>query len=165
MFESPTRLMRRRAGALVTASAAAVAAASLIATSGASADAGTTTMRFHAAPFTQTRLPAPPDPNDPIQVGDRLLWVTELSQGTAHVGSASHVCTAADQRWLDCVATIALPRGQVQLQTALDITSSDLPPIAVTGGSGCYRQARGQLVIAPNDDGSAEWTLQLAGSC
>jgi hypothetical protein len=123
-------------------------------------DTSVSTLRFQAAPFTQTRLPQAA-PDAPLRTGDRLFWVTQLSQAGRPVGAASHVCTASDQRWLDCTATMSLPRGEVDLQTALDTQSSTVAPIAVTGGTGPYRDAAGQLVIAFAADGSAQWSLQL----
>lgn len=166
MTKLPMTLRRRSIAALLPMGVAGIAAAALLTSSGAAAQAGSTTLHLHAAPFTQTRLPKPTDPQAPIRVGDRLFWVTALSRGGKHVGSASHVCTAADRRWMDCVATISLPRGQVELQTALDLRATDFDPIAVTGGTGCYRYARGQLrIVAFHNDGSAEWALQLTGTC
>jgi hypothetical protein len=111
----------------------------------------TTTTRVHSSAFTQTRLPVPADPDAHLRAGDRLLWVTELSSGATHVGSAPQVCTIASGRWLVCRAGALLSKGQIQLPTTLDPN----PRTLSATGSGCYRYVRGQLVIAFNDDGSS----------
>jgi hypothetical protein len=123
------------------------------------------TLRFHAPPFTQTRVPEPSSPDAGFSAGDRLFWVAELYVAADHVGSAPHACTAVNGNYLTCQASALLPKGEVEFQVSLDINSSVAGPIPVIGGSGCYRDARGQLLISFNADGSADWTLQLDDAC
>jgi hypothetical protein len=110
-------------------------------------------------------VPEPPSPEAGFSAGDRLFWVVELYVGADHVGSAPHACTAVNGNFLTCQASALLPKGEVEFQVSLDINSSVAAPIPVTGGSGCYRDARGQLLISFNADGSADWTLQLDDAC
>ncbi|WP_425464389.1 hypothetical protein [Nocardioides guangzhouensis] len=124
-----------------------------------------TTLRFRAPAFDQTRVPTPSTPDAPFAAGDELFWVAELYQGAKHVGSAPHQCTADGAGFLLCQASAVLPGGEVTFQTALDLDSAAAVPVPVTGGSGCYRHASGQLEIDFNDDGSSRWALSLRGVC
>ena len=124
-----------------------------------------TTLRFRAPAFDQTRVPTPSTPDAPFAAGDELFWVAELYRGAKHVGSAPHQCTADGAGFLLCQASALLPGGEVTFQTALDLESAAAVPVPVTGGSGCYRHASGQLEIDFNDDGSSRWVLSLRGVC
>ena len=123
------------------------------------------TMRLYAPAFEQTRVPESSDPEAPLAPGDRLLWTAELFDGGTHVGSASRVCTAVDDRDLFCTATAVLPQGQVQLQAVLDHTSDDLARFSVVGGSDCYRYVQGQVVVTSHQDGSSEWSFEMKDTC
>jgi hypothetical protein len=94
------------------------------------------TLRFHAPPFTQTRVPEPPSPEAGFSAGDRLFWVAELYIGADHVGSAPHACTAVNGNYLTCQASALLPKGEVEFQVSLDINSSVAAPIPVIGAQG-----------------------------
>ena len=124
-----------------------------------------TTLRFRAPAFNQTRVPTPSSPDAPFAAGDQLFWVSELYQGGKHVGSAPHHCTADGAGFLLCEASALLPGGEVTFQTALDIDSATAAPVPVTGGSRCYRHASGQLEVEFNEDGSSRWQLSLRGAC
>jgi hypothetical protein len=94
-----------------------------------------------------------------------VFWVSELYQGDKHVGSSPHGCTADGAGYLGCQASALLPDGEIVFQTALDLESTTFAPVPVVGGSGCYRNASGQLKVTFNDDGTSRWVLTLSGAC
>lgn len=115
------------------------------------------TLRFTG---TLTDLTTVPDRTGAQQPGDRAVFVVVLSRDGRTVGRSPHECTAVNARYTLCTSVIDLPRGQISLQTALT-TETTAPVVAVTGGTGRFRGASGELRIAFNDDGTQDWRLQL----
>lgn len=56
-----------------------------------------------------------------------------------------------------CIATLSLPAGQISIQGLMTFTAAvpdKTAAFAITGGTGTYRNARGDAVLTnlPNDD-------------
>ena len=61
-----------------------------------------------------------------------------------------------------CVATLSLPRGQITAQGLVDRTGPVPITVAITGGTGAYRTAHGEVETSgPNDAGDEPLTLKL----
>jgi hypothetical protein len=123
-------------------------------------DQGGRTMTFHVlfGPFNYTDLGAPgPSAADVIVFHDQLL------QGAKAVGDEIGSCVLVDATGLsNCT-------GVMQLENRGTITFSfvNAPPphkvLAVTGGSGDFRTARGDGTLDENGDGTGTLVLRLIG--
>jgi allene oxide cyclase-like protein len=61
-----------------------------------------------------------------------------------------------------CYATLSLPEGQITVQGLVDRTGPVPVTLAVTGGTGRYRNAHGELETSgPNAEGDEALTLRL----
>ena len=117
------------------------------------------TMTFHVlfSPFNYTDLGAPgPSAADVIVFHDQLL------KGAKTVGDEIGSCVLVDATGLSNCS------GVVQLENRGTITFSfvNAPPphkvLAVTGGSGQFRTARGDGTLDENGDGTATLVLWLS---
>ena len=121
--------------------------------------------RQSLAAGSETVTPTPtflPFFRDPAQPGDQILFVTELSQRGKHVGNSPHHCTVVSADYTVCEAAADLPGGELTFQTQLGPhNGGDITSVAVTGGTGIYRGAHGQLVITALPDGSATWSITI----
>jgi hypothetical protein len=110
----------------------------------------------------------PPGPS----VGDRLVFSDRVFRSGVQIGTAASTCTMV--RVASPVATcltdltITLPDGQITLQGAND--GPDHPPapgeqvafrLAVTGGTGQYRAARGDAEGIDAGGGEEQYTIHL----
>ena len=106
-------------------------------------------------------------------VGDRFSVFGELFRNDKRVGVAGYECVtllfslglirpapaaATDQ----CTGSLSLPKGQITVQGLVDRTGPVPVTIAVTGGTGAYRTAHGELQTSgPNEQGDEPLTLKL----
>jgi hypothetical protein len=107
-------------------------------------------------------------------VGDRFSVFGDLVRNGKQVGVAGYECVtllftpgpdpagppeaATDQ----CVGTLSLPKGQITVQGLVDRTGPVPVTIAITGGTGAYRTAHGELQTSgPNEQGDEPLTLKL----
>jgi hypothetical protein len=99
------------------------------------------------------------------QPGDRWFFIAQLTQNSRQVGLSPHKCTAVTADYSICEAVANLPGGQVTLEGAFG-GSNVLPRIvvAITGGTGKYRDAAGQVTITLNADGSQDWYVDFANN-
>ena len=90
-------------------------------------------------------------------VGDRFSVFGELFRNNKRVGVAGYECVtllfrpgsdpagppaaATDQ----CTGSLSLPKGQITIQGLVDRTGPVSVTIAITGGTGAYRTAHGEL--------------------
>ena len=87
-------------------------------------------------------------PDAPQQPGDQAFFIAQLTQNGKQVGLSPHHCTAITADYSLCEAVANLPGGQVSFQTALGGTNqAPRVAVAITGGTGKYRDAHGQLTI------------------
>jgi hypothetical protein len=84
-------------------------------------------------------------------LGDQIVFTNSLRRGDTEVGHEGAVCTvtSAARQEAQCVATFSLPGGQLTAQALVHL--GDLAPylVAITGGSGRYEGAEGQIEVQP----------------
>ena len=107
-------------------------------------------------------------------IGDRFIFSGNLVRNGKRVGVGAGDCVlvlfrpgpdpqgepeaATDQ----CVATLSLPKGQITAQGLVDRTGPVPITLAITGGTGAYRTAHGELETSgPNEQGDERLTLRL----
>jgi len=141
--ESPIAVQRRQEGCASASSSA------------------TRTLQLHATITDFTALPARPD-TEAQQPGDQFLYIAQLTNAGKPAGLSPHHCAAITADYTLCDAVANLADGQVTFQTALG-GKNVLPvvKVAITGGTGKYRDAHGQLTITANADGSQDWQLDF----
>ncbi|MGY1704509.1 hypothetical protein ACI79C_08045 [Geodermatophilus sp. SYSU D00697] len=151
---------------LGTALAASVLATSALLLPGATAGAEESggddevTLRFDAvlSPFSYTDLGQPgPSPADVVVFSDRLL------QEGREVGHEVGSCVVVDPSGLaNCTAVVTLD-GRGTLTYAFENAPPPEKTLAVTGGSGDHRGARGDGTFVEHGDGTGTLTLTLVG--
>ncbi len=96
--------------------------------------------------------------------GDQLPFANPIfnAGNTQRVGSDQGNCvraSASQGRW-ECMWTTFLPGGQVTVEGPfLDARATTL--LAVTGGTGQYRNARGQMILHVRADGNFDFVFEL----
>ncbi len=101
-------------------------------------------------------------------VGNQFLTTDELFRQGRKVGDDATVCQIvadlghAGTRF-QCVATVSLPEGQLTAQGLATLTETGSQPftLAITGGTGAYRTAHGQIQVAPVSETERHYTLTL----
>lgn len=127
-----------------------------------SASSSTTdVLRFSGAITDYTAMPDR-GPNASQRAGDESFFNVQLSQDGKAVGNSPHHCTAIDANYSLCEAVAELPDGQISFQTALsDRNGGSELDVAITGGTGKYRDARGMLTVLAGAGGSLTWIVDL----
>jgi hypothetical protein len=108
--------------------------------------------------------------------GDRFTVFAPVARDGQTVGSGGYECVTlhfeagsdpagppaaeTDQ----CVATLSLDKGQITAQGLVDRVNATLPlAVAITGGTGAYRNAHGQIETSgPDDAGNEALTIRLS---
>ena len=107
-------------------------------------------------------------------VGDRFSVFGDVFRDNRRVGAGGYECVTmlfrpgpdpagppaalTDQ----CVGTLSLAKGQITVQGLVDRTGPVPITIAITGGTGVYRTAHGELQTSgPNQQGNEPLTLKL----
>jgi hypothetical protein len=97
-------------------------------------------------------------------LGDQFVLSNNLFRDGRKVGTSGGTCSitffTADFSTLtaNCVLTLSLPRGQITTQGLVSFTDPQPPVVAITGGTGAYRTAHGQMKVRT---GEAEDRLTL----
>jgi hypothetical protein len=108
-------------------------------------------------------------------VNDRFSVFGDVVRDGERVGAGGYECatllfkpgatpTAQPEALTDqCMASLSLPEGQITAQGLVDRVGSALPlAIAITGGTGAYRTAHGEVETSgPNEQGDEPLTLKL----
>ena len=97
--------------------------------------------------------------------GDRFVFSEDLFRNGDRVGRDAGECVIAEAQGesatVNCVATLELPGGQITVQGLVDFADPQPPfTIAVTGGTGRYRDADGELTIVEAGD-TDRFTIRL----
>jgi Allene oxide cyclase len=96
--------------------------------------------------------------------GDQLPFANPVynARNTHRVGSDQGNCVRASTtqgRW-ECMWTTFLPKGQLTVEGPYrDAFATTV--LAVTGGTGAYRNARGQMVLHLRKDGNFDFVFHL----
>ncbi|WP_448627674.1 allene oxide cyclase barrel-like domain-containing protein [Geodermatophilus sp. URMC 64] len=105
------------------------------------------------------------DPNSPFSVGDEILFRDQLFQNGARVGEEVGSCvlvTVTPDVVADCSAVIRLPDGDITAQFA-NSPGPDPKPLALTGGTGAYRNVGGEGTLVEFGDETGTLTLRVLG--
>ena len=99
-----------------------------------------------------------------FSVGDLLVFQdTLLDQKGATVGTQGGACTITavlpDGFQTHCVGTASLPDGQISFQGLT--SNAPVKPLAVTGGTGTYQAATGDLILTENGDDTGTLRIRL----
>jgi hypothetical protein len=150
----------RRTVRVAVVGTAVVASALLVsgATAGADQARGEVVLEFHVvtSPFSYTDLGEPgPSAADVIVFNDRL------QRDGADVGHEVGSCVVVDPSGLsNCSAVVTLD-GEGTVTYAFENAPPPEKTLAVTGGSGDYRTARGDGVFVEHGNGTGTLTLSL----
>jgi hypothetical protein len=96
--------------------------------------------------------PAATSDTSPPSRGDELVFTKRLTQGGRNAGTLHAVCTVTQPRAsietavYQCQATYVLRTGQITAQTVAPVGTASRLVLAVTGGTGAYAGARGEVV-------------------
>jgi allene oxide cyclase-like protein len=95
----------------------------------------------------------PNKPVTPDSVGDEDVYAANLYVGGRKVGSDGGVCKLVRLPGIyHCVATNSLPEGDLTVQFLADYTQAAPGRFAITGGTGRYRGASGEVTYVDNPD-------------
>ncbi|MET8407600.1 hypothetical protein ABZV34_05720 [Streptomyces sp. NPDC005195] len=83
--------------------------------------------------------------------GDEIIIAEDLYRDGRKIGDHSVVCTyiQTEPGELQCLGTFVLPQGQITSQALLHLPAAATVDIAITGGTGDYRSARGFVRTVP----------------
>jgi Allene oxide cyclase barrel like domain len=100
--------------------------------------------------------------NPGLSVGDTIVISDDLFQDGEKVGVHGGTCTVVRVGALlfHCVVTFTLPDGHI---TAQGLVTPDLAEeqVAVTGGTGAYTTAQGELTVLEEGEGQSRYTFEL----
>lgn len=84
-------------------------------------------------------------------LGDEIVFTGPLSQGGQQTGHQGAVCTTVslERQEAQCVATYSFRGGQITAQALVVLNSPDAYDVAITGGTGRYRDAKGEVHVLP----------------
>jgi hypothetical protein len=98
--------------------------------------------------------------------GDRFFFAEDLFRGGEKVGDSGGECVIVrvegETGTGNCVATLRLPGGQITLQALITFAEGNPPfTVAVTGGTGRYRDADGEATIETVSETEDRFTIRL----
>jgi hypothetical protein len=111
------------------------------------------------APTAPNRIASVPVTAGQFSLGDRIVFSDDLftSKGGKSLGYDGGVCTVAriadattGSGVLECEVTFSLPGGQIATQALNTLTNGNLLGTqvgAITGGTGKYQNAKGQIAV------------------
>jgi hypothetical protein len=84
-------------------------------------------------------------------LGDQIVFTSQLLKGDTEVGHQAGVCivTSVARAEAQCVATYVLPGGQITGQALIRLGDPTPYAGAITGGSGKYEAAEGEVRVQP----------------
>lgn len=103
-------------------------------------------------------------------LGDELIFSEVLREHGREVGTSGVVCTVTsvgvpyEVQTYNCVGTLSLRRGQITLQALIEVQGADdMGPwdVAITGGTGAYRNASGDATYRQLNPMRAIYKLRL----
>jgi len=143
--------MGKKLGVLITtiAVAALVVGVTIPAAAGSSGQAGNDrTFRVTATitEVSQIDLGAPGP-----SLGDEIVFSGQLLQGGQQIGHQGAVCTTVSLKLKEdqCNATYSFGGGQITAQAVFILGSAAPYDVAITGGTGKYEGAKGEIQVIP----------------
>lgn len=109
---------------------------------------------------------ASPDLGDPgLSVGDRFIFFDDVFQDGEKVGTRGVECVVVRFNPPDetdqCVTTMSLSRGQISTQGLITVTAPGPRTLAITGGTGTFRTAHGEVKVTQESETVEQLTLKL----
>jgi hypothetical protein len=151
------------AAALVLALAGVVAISAASQAAEPSTKAKTLTFHVVFSPFTPIAANNERDPNSPFALGDEIVFHDQLYANGKRVGDQLGSCVIASlapQLLANCSVVIRLPGGNLTGQS-IAIQGPEPREIALTGGTGRYRNAGGEGTLVEFGNGTGRMTLQV----
>jgi allene oxide cyclase-like protein len=107
-------------------------------------------------------------PEEEFSQGDQFVFTEDLSQD-GKVGSAGGVCTLVrlgpdESATFQCVATFSLEKGQLTIQGLVTFAEEETPApfvLAITGGTGAFARAHGELTVKEVSETESLYTVAL----
>jgi hypothetical protein len=98
-------------------------------------------------------------------LGDQIVFTSPLLKGDTEVGHQAGVCivTSVARAEAQCVATYVLPGGQITGQALIRLGDPAPYAGAITGGSGKYQGAEGEVRVQPVSGTRGILTFHLQG--
>lgn len=154
------RLRITAAGALALTAASGVLAAEALSDDGRSSDREV--LHLTAVPIVQHFI----DEDSPgFSPGDRFVFANDLFHHGRKIGEDGGACTVTrvsgtGNATFQCLGTNALPGGHI---TAQGLTTSEgtREVLAITGGTGRYKTASGEVRFTEVDDGTLDLTFVI----
>ena len=111
------------------------------------------------APPTNLDLGAPGP-----SVGDQQIISMDVFKGDKRVGESHVVCTSVRAGIVQCDNVTSLPGGQIVAAGLVTDAQEEQSPFiqAITGGTGAYRNAHGQLTVSEAGPEPATLTFQVS---
>jgi len=123
----------------------------------------TLSLDVHFSPFSALHLNPHPDPKTGFGFGDEITFHDQLFSHGSKAGDEGGSCVIVDgsQLLANCTEVIRLQQGTITAQFL------NAPPprkqLAVTGGTGIYRNAGGEGALVESGNGTGRLTLHLLG--
>ena len=107
------------------------------------------------------------EPGDSL--GDQFVTSSDLFRAGEKVGIDGVVCTLVRLEPMvsatsQCVATAELPKGQISVQgllTFTEETEGEPFKLAITGGTGKYKEAQGELKVTQISETESQLTFKI----
>ena len=100
--------------------------------------------------------------------GDRFVFRDELSRDGERVGEDGGECVftrleAGEAATFNCVVTASLPSGSITVQGLVTATEESTGPFtfAITGGTGRYRTAHGEVTLTITGETTAQLHIEV----
>jgi hypothetical protein len=106
-------------------------------------------------------------------IGDHFVFSDDVSRekGSAKLGTDGGVCTLVRldgkmSATVQCVVTLSLKAGEIAVQGLATFSDQSLPTfvLPITGGTGAYKAARGEIKVKELNDTDAILTVSLVDS-
>jgi hypothetical protein len=97
--------------------------------------------------------------------GNTIMLTEDILADGKKVGGGQIVCFLTGPGPLAlCQAAAVLPRGELTTQGSVSVPPTSPFTIAITGGTGAYRNARGTIVTKPTSPTSSTDTYRVIGA-
>jgi hypothetical protein len=149
---------------IITASAVALLLAfgSMFAASAGTSATASQTIRLVARQVSATLVPVPGQTGHQLVPGDQLVFTDSLTRNGASYGHNAIHCVIVVAADAVCVGAFTLPGGQLTIAGDVgSVNSHGSKTVAVTGGTGQYQGARGQLTVKDRSGIVSVDTFQL----
>jgi allene oxide cyclase-like protein len=96
-------------------------------------------------------------------LGDEIVFSEKLTHGGHQIGHEGAVCTTVSlqRQEAQCVGTFRFPDGEITVQGLLNLGSPAPYSAPITGGSGKYQGAEGELHVRPISASQGMQTIYL----